>query len=214
VKPGAGRCLSPEGYRPIGIDRTTYYITCRLVAHGASPPSTLGSEATEHHYSEEVIEEFARRGPPYDYHVRVDVRDNRKSLPDFPGLTILIVEDDFDSRQFLCEILRARGATVFDTDNVAKAKEIVTSTKVDLIVTDLALPGEDGAAFLTWLRAPERDKSRTVPVIAVTGFYDTYPPAEVRGWAAYIQKPVGIEDLVRTIAAVLKIPMDSPEGGR
>jgi DNA-binding response OmpR family regulator len=77
--------------------------------------------------------------------------------------------------------------------------------KLDLIVTDLALPGEDGAAFLTWLRAPGRDKARAVPVIAVTGFYETYPLAEVRGWAAYVQKPVGIEEFVRTCAAVLNI---------
>ena len=133
-------------------------------------------------------------------------------MPDFSRLTMLLVEDDLDSRQFLCEVLRACGATVLDTDNVAKAKEIVTSTRLDLIVTDLALPGEDGAAFLKWLRTPGRDKSRAVPVIAVTGFYETYPPAEVCGWAAYIQKPVGIEDFVRTIAAILKIPIDPPEG--
>ena len=144
--------------------------------------------------------------------VAMNVRDKGNSVPDFSRLTMLIVEDDLDSRQFLCEVLRACGATVVDTDNVAKAKEIVSSTKLDLIVTDLALPGEDGAAFLTWLRAPGRDKSRAVPVIAVTGFYETYPPAEVRGWAAYIQKPVGIEEFVRTVAGTLKIPMDPPEG--
>jgi len=144
--------------------------------------------------------------------VAMNVRDKGNSVPDFSRLTMLIVEDDLDSRQFLCEVLRACGAAVVDTDNVAKAKEIVSSTKLDLIVTDLALPGEDGAAFLTWLRAPGRDKSRAVPVIAVTGFYETYPPAEVRGWAAYIQKPVGIEEFVRTVAGTLKIPMDPPEG--
>jgi len=143
--------------------------------------------------------------------VAMNVRDKGNNLPDFSRLTMLLVEDDLDSRQFLCEVLRASGATVVDTDNVAKAKEIVSSTKLDLIVTDLAVPGEDGAAFLTWLRAPGRDKSRAVPVIAVTGFYETYPPAEVRGWAAYIQKPVGIEEFVRTVAATLKIPMDPPE---
>jgi DNA-binding response OmpR family regulator len=142
----------------------------------------------------------------------VNVRDAWQSWPNFSRLTMLIVEDDLDSRQFLCEVVRSCGATVIDTDNVAKAKEIVASTKLDLIVTDLALPGEDGAAFLTWLRAPGRDKSRAVPVIAVTGFHETYPPAEVRGWAAYVQKPVGIEEFVRTIAAVLKIPIDPPEG--
>ena len=142
----------------------------------------------------------------------MDVRDDGKSLPDFSRLTMLIVEDDLGSRQLLCEILRACGATVIDTDNVAKAKEIVNSTRLNLIVTDLSLPGEDGAAFLTWLRAPGRDKSRAVPVIAVTGFYEIYPPAEVRGWAAYIQKPVGIEEFVRTIAGTLKIPIDRREG--
>jgi DNA-binding response OmpR family regulator len=159
-----------------------------------------------------VDEEFAGRRTPYDYYVPVDVGDiPRKTLPDFSRLTVLIVEDDLDSRHFLDEVLRACGATVLDTDNVAKAKEIVSSTKLDLIVTDLGLPGEDGAAFLTWLREPGWHRGRAIPVIAVTGFYETYPPAQVRGWAAYVQKPVGIDELVRTIATILKIPIDPPE---
>jgi CheY-like chemotaxis protein len=172
----------------------------------------LGSEDTESDYPGTSRKNLLHDELRITTMFGVNVRDDWKSWPDFSRLTMLVVEDDLDSRQFLCEVLRARGAIVLDTDNVAKAKEIVASTKLDLIVTDLALPGEDGAAFLTWLRAPGRDKARAVPVIAVTGFYETYPLAQVRGWAAYVQKPVGIEEFVRTVAAVLKIPMDPPEG--
>src|SRR5262249_37528120 len=49
----------------------------------------------------------------------MNVRDVWKGSPDFSRLTMLIVDDDLDSRQFLCEVLRACGATVLDTDNVA-----------------------------------------------------------------------------------------------
>ena len=128
--------------------------------------------------------------------------------PDFSRLNILIIEDDVDSREFLREVLRTCGARVVEADNIRTAKEFVYNLKFDLIVTDLALPGEDGATFLKWLRAQPRDKGGNTLAVAVTAFYEQYPPAQVSGWAAYFQKPVAIEQFVRTIADILKIPAE------
>src|SRR5438874_1368207 len=126
--------------------------------------------------------------------------------PDFSGVTILIVEDDPDSRAFLGELLRSCGAAVLEADNVRTAQSYVGTLKVNLIVTDLALPGIDGVAFLQWLREQPQDKGGAVAVVVVTAFYERYPPTEVTGWAAYFRKPLDIDDFLTTIAALLNRP--------
>jgi CheY-like chemotaxis protein len=74
-------------------------------------------------------------------------------------------------------------------------------------VTDLALPGENGATFLKWLRHQPREQGR-VPAVVVTAFSEDYPLSEVAGWAAYFQKPVDMDQFLETVATILKVPRD------
>ena len=101
-------------------------------------------------------------------------------------------------------VLEECGARVIQADRVSIAREYVQTLKVDLIITDLALPHEDGAMFLKWLRAQPAAKGGSIPAIAVTAYYEDFPPTKFSGWAAYFRKPVQIEQLVGTIAALLK----------
>jgi CheY-like chemotaxis protein len=126
--------------------------------------------------------------------------------PDLSGLTVLVIEDDADCREVFHETLQAHGARVLEAEEVMTAQECVRSLKVDLVVTDLALPGRDGTTFLKWLRQQPHDKGGDVPAIAVTAFDKRFPPTEVTGWAAYLRKPVRPDDLVRTIADLLNRP--------
>jgi CheY-like chemotaxis protein len=126
------------------------------------------------------------------------------TLPDFSGLLVLVVEDDADSREFLRTILERCGARVLEADNVRTARQFVETVKVHLIVTDLALPHEDGIMFLKWLRARPADQGGTIPAVAITAYYEKFPPAEVGGWAAYFQKPVQLDQFVETIAMLLR----------
>ena len=127
-----------------------------------------------------------------------------RGLPDFSGLLFLVVEDDVDSREFLRTVLERCDARVVEADNVRTARQYIERLKIDLIVTDLALPHEDGAALLKWLRGLPAEKGGAIPAIAVTGYYEKFPPAQLSGWAAYFRKPLQIEQLVETIAAILR----------
>jgi CheY-like chemotaxis protein len=72
-----------------------------------------------------------------------------------------------------------------------------------VIVTDLAMPGDDGYALLARLRAaPEL---AAIPVIALTAYAspDDRRRALAEGFAAYLTKPVDVEALITTITAVL-----------
>jgi len=118
----------------------------------------------------------------------------RRSLPDFSDLAVLIVDDYADSRELLRTIFEQCGAAVLEAEAIAHAREYVETVRVDLIITDLALPAEDGALFLRWLRARSADKGGTIPAIAVTAFPEDFPAATVSGWAAYFQKPIEADD--------------------
>src|SRR5262249_7215941 len=128
--------------------------------------------------------------------------------PSFAGLTILVVDDDKNSRTLLSEVLRACDAIVLEADNIPRAKAYVSMHKLHLVVTDLSFPREDGITFLGWLRQQPRHEARRIPAIVVTARYEEYPPAEVSGWTAYFEKPVDMNQFVETVAAILKVPRD------
>ena len=134
--------------------------------------------------------------------------------PDFSALAVLVVEDDADSRDLIREVLQSCGATVLGAEDVGTAQRYVSTVKLDLIVTDLALPGVDGASFLTWLREQPSERGGSLPAVAVTAYHERYPPAAISGWAAYFQKPLDVEQFVMTIAAILRRPGDRPSSCR
>jgi hypothetical protein len=126
-----------------------------------------------------------------------------RNLPDFSGLTFLIVEDSHVTRQLLSDLLRACGAVVVEADKIASAKEQVSIKKLDMIVIDLVLADGDGAMFLKWLRAQPPERGGCVPAVIVTGFYEQFRPDDLTGWMAYLEKPVEIRQFVRTVAEIL-----------
>jgi signal transduction histidine kinase/ActR/RegA family two-component response regulator len=70
------------------------------------------------------------------------------------GATVLIVEDDPGVRAFAVQVLRDAGSTVFEAENAAEALAIaaVESRPLDLLLTDVVLPGIDGADLAARLR--------------------------------------------------------------
>jgi DNA-binding response OmpR family regulator len=130
----------------------------------------------------------------------------QRSVPSLSGLTILVVEDDSDSRNLLRDVFQARGATVLEAEEVLTAQQYLRTLKVDLVVTDLALPGRDGVSLLSWLRSQPHDRGGTIPTVAVTAYDKRYPPGDFSGWAAYFRKPLDLDEVVRTIAAILRPP--------
>ena len=57
------------------------------------------------------------------------------------------MDDHAESRELFRELLQSHGARVLEAEDVRAAEGMVSTLKVDLIITDLAMPGRDGAAF-------------------------------------------------------------------
>ena len=128
--------------------------------------------------------------------------DPNRALPRLEGRTILLVEDDADALDLLHTILESCGARVLTASNTMHARGYLLTATPDLIVCDLALPREDGPAFIHNVRAADPRLQR-VPAVAVTAFYEDYPPTRAVEFAAYFQKPIDIDKLTRTVASLL-----------
>ncbi len=124
-------------------------------------------------------------------------------LPALKDRTILVVDDDPDALELLRMILESCGAKVLAASTTMHARGYLLTATPDLIVCDLALPREDGPAFMRSVRASANAALAHVPAIAVTAFYEDYPPTRASEFAAYFQKPIDIDALTRTIASLL-----------
>lgn len=124
-------------------------------------------------------------------------------LPSLEGRTILVIDDDPDALELLHLILESCGATVLTASTTMHARGYLLTVTPDLIVCDLSLPREDGLAFIRGLRASPNTAIARVPAVAVTAFYEDYPPTLAHEFSAYFQKPVDIDALTRAIASLL-----------
>lgn len=132
--------------------------------------------------------------------------DPSGTLPSLAGRTILVIDDDPDALELLHIVLESCGARVQAASTTMHARGYLLTATPDLIVCDLALPREDGPAFMRSVRTSSNPTLARVPAVAVTAFYEDYPPTQALEFAAYFQKPIDIDALTRTIASLLSSP--------
>lgn len=110
------------------------------------------------------------------------------------GKTILVVDDESDLREILCEEFEALGATVLCAENGSKAFDLFNSHSIDLIVSDVRMPGGDGVDLLKKVRA--RYPFAPPHVFLITGFADvTSHQALALGAQGMISKPFSLVQL-------------------
>jgi signal transduction histidine kinase/integral membrane sensor domain MASE1/putative methionine-R-sulfoxide reductase with GAF domain len=117
------------------------------------------------------------------------------------GLRVLVVDDQSDARDVVGLILRERGAQVHLAGSVAEALEVLKATAIDVLVSDLAMPGADGYDLIRTLRA-SAEPTAAVRAVALTAFtgQDVRERAIAAGFAAHATKPLDPDDLVDLIA--------------
>jgi CheY-like chemotaxis protein/anti-sigma regulatory factor (Ser/Thr protein kinase) len=118
------------------------------------------------------------------------------------GLRILIVDDEPDAREVLRRIIERARADVETAGSVAEARDAISRTRWDLIVSDIAMPDEDGYALMEYLRTAPPGVGGGTPAIALTAYAreDDRQRALDAGFADHVAKPVEPHDLVSAIA--------------
>jgi CheY-like chemotaxis protein len=123
-----------------------------------------------------------------------------QALRSLSGIHVLFVDDNVDAREIVSSYLRYSGAIVQTAASAEDALDTYRRVTPDIVITDLSMPGRDGA----WLLKEIRQASRgfAVPVIALTAFGGRYDRALMlhQGFDDYLNKPVSAEHLARSVA--------------
>ncbi|MGD0280488.1 MAG: response regulator, partial [Smithella sp.] len=106
---------------------------------------------------------------------------------------ILIVDDELNMRLVLSAMLKKEGFEVSSASNGLEALQILKSSKVAVVITDLKMPDIDGMELLTRISK----KYPEIPVIMITahGSITTAVEALKKGALDYITKPFDLDDL-------------------
>src|SRR5260221_12278439 len=108
---------------------------------------------------------------------------------------VLIVEDDPETRRYYQTVFELDGFDIQQAHNGLQALEKAFDAVPDLILTDIAVPGIDGIELCRRLRADERTKS--IPVIAVTGYGDSrYPARAMDAGADHVLSKPSVTDVM------------------
>jgi CheY-like chemotaxis protein len=121
--------------------------------------------------------------------------------PRLDGVRVLVVDDEQDSRDLIGRALEGRGATITLADNSTQAFEILERTDIDVLLADIAMPGEDGYELIRRIRSSAGKKLAALPAAAVTAHvrYDERQRALAAGFHMHVPKPVEPVELVRTV---------------
>lgn len=118
------------------------------------------------------------------------------------GLRILIVDDDPDILELFAVALTTCGAEITAAANATDALALAIQVSPHVIVSDIAMVGEDGYWLIRRLRRLPADTVGNVPVIAATAYGREHSRARVvaAGFTEHLQKPVDPEELCRLVA--------------
>lgn len=129
------------------------------------------------------------------------------SLPSLAEVKVLLVDDDPDTLQILSVMLGESKAVVQTANSVSVALEVVEWYQPDVLVSDLAMPGEDGYSLIGKLRELEAKSGRQTPVIALTSYVRVEDRARAlsAGFNMFVPKPVQPEELINAIANLAEV---------
>jgi two-component system CheB/CheR fusion protein len=118
------------------------------------------------------------------------------------GVKILVVEDDPNSREVFTIMLLSFGAIVKSAGSASEGLELFNDFRPDVLVSDIAMPGEDGYSFMTKIRA----QNSKIPAIALTA-HATQKDVELAlkaGYNAHLAKPVGANKLAFSVSRIVE----------
>jgi len=118
------------------------------------------------------------------------------------GLSILVVEDDDDSRFYITTVLETDGAFVVAVPSAVAALKVLPELQPDVLISDISMPGEDGYTLIRKIRALKPDSGGRVLAIALTAYgdRDSCLRALESGFQTHVSKPVDPEELVEIVS--------------
>lgn len=126
------------------------------------------------------------------------------------GRRVLVVDDNVGTREAMAHMLTRRGALVVTAESVTAAEAAVASFHPEAILCDLAMPGQDGYAFIRRLRSLPAARGGRIPALALSaraGVEDR-KLSLAAGFQMHVAKPVEIGTLTAAVGALLDLAAD------
>ena len=120
------------------------------------------------------------------------------------GVSVLVVDDDEQSRLVVAAYLEAHHARVITAPSAAVALDVVQHEHVDVLLADIAMPGEDGYSLIRKLRALETPSLASIPAAALTAFArnEDRQQALQAGFQLHLAKPIDVQTLISAVATL------------
>jgi two-component system cell cycle response regulator DivK len=124
------------------------------------------------------------------------------------GSTILIVEDSPVSLKLTASVLRSEGFRVQVASSAEQALTSLRSSKPDLVLVDLMLPGMSGLELTTWIKQDGRLKDVKVLALTACGMAGDEERARSAGCDGYLTKPIEKQTLLKQVRRYLGMEVE------
>ncbi|MEO5971296.1 MAG: ATP-binding protein [Bdellovibrionia bacterium] len=121
------------------------------------------------------------------------------------GLKVLLVDDEADAREVFTIMLQSFGAEVKTAGSAQEALAIVEEYKPDVLVSDIAMPDEDGCSLISKIRS-QKSKIGQTPALALTAYArrEDIERAHLAGFQAHVAKPMDANVLALAISKLVR----------
>lgn len=127
-----------------------------------------------------------------------------RDVPMLDGIRVLVVDDDEQNREVVAAHLARRHASVLTATSAADAFAILQRERVDVLLADIGLPGEDGYSLIRRIRALTPPAVASIPAAALTAFAreEDRELALTAGFQMHLAKPIDAAALTAAVAAL------------
>jgi PAS domain S-box-containing protein len=125
---------------------------------------------------------------------------------DLEGIRVLVVDDDFDNREFFNVILEQYQAKVMTVASAREVSSVLRTFKPHILISDIGMPDIDGYTLLRSIRCLSPEQGGTIPAIAVTAYAraeDTQKALE-SGFQRHFSKPIEAYELITAIVELVR----------
>ncbi|HTL12729.1 MAG TPA: PAS domain S-box protein, partial [Bdellovibrionota bacterium] len=130
-----------------------------------------------------------------------------EAAPDLTGVKVLIVDDEPGSLEAFSEMVKAFGGQVVSCSSSKDALAALEAQHPQVLVSDIAMPGEDGYALIRKIRALSAEHGGLVPALALTAYagQNDVERAITAGFQEHLAKPVDGKEFARSIARLAAV---------
>jgi PAS domain S-box-containing protein len=138
---------------------------------------------------------------------RIEAKHAAFSKAELNGIHVLLVDDDEDTLDLLTQALTQQAATVTAVSTASEALEAIKSLSLNVVVSDIAMPDEDGYQLIRQIRELDFDHGKSLPVVAITAYAkeEDRRKALSSGFQGFLSKPIELSELIMAVADAVRV---------